>query len=94
MGDQAVISEFFEGPERDACEKFPQAGRDIFDVEDRAAYADVMANLYGESGILCFILIGVSTYWLIMNKLFRFEFNNEEECVATENNNIKRHPFC
>ena len=35
--------------------------------------------------ILCFILIGVSTYWLIVNKLFRFQFNDAEECESKEN---------
>ena len=31
--------------------------------------------------ILCFILIGVSTYWLIVNKIIRFEFVGKDDCV-------------
>tara|TARA_B100000686_G_scaffold352799_1_gene456029 strand:- start:1386 stop:2210 length:825 start_codon:yes stop_codon:yes gene_type:complete len=45
MSDQAVISEFFEGPERDACEKFTQTGLYIFDVEDRAALDSIQRKL-------------------------------------------------
>ena len=44
MGE-AVISEFFEGPERDACETFTQTGRYIFDVEDRAALDRIQCKL-------------------------------------------------
>ena len=44
-------------------------------------------ELFGSSyfTILCFILIGVSTYWLIVNKLFRFEFNKQNDCSMEDN---------
>ena len=38
-------------------------------------------ELFGNNyfSILCFILIGVATYWLIVNKIIRFEFNSDSD---------------
>ena len=45
-------------------------------------------ELFGSNyfAILFFILIGVATYWLIVNKIVRFEFSDQELCDSAESN--------
>ena len=60
-------------------------------------------ELFGNNffSILCFILIGVATYWLIINKIIRFEFESDsdieeynvvKEVLENTNNNIEPTP--